>query len=52
MVQPKMEGWEARLDLANELMMRDLADDESRARAATWPRGRVTPTRSGSSAAA
>ena len=27
-VQPKMEGWEARLDLANELMMRDLAGDE------------------------
>jgi anaerobic selenocysteine-containing dehydrogenase len=29
-VQPKMEGWEARLDLANELMMRDLADMSAR----------------------
>ena len=51
-VQPKMDGWEARLDLANELMMRDLARDGARARAATSPRGPTTPTRSASSAGA
>jgi anaerobic selenocysteine-containing dehydrogenase len=29
-VLPKMEGWEARLDLANELMMHDLAEMSAR----------------------
>jgi anaerobic selenocysteine-containing dehydrogenase len=37
-VQPKMEGWDGRLDLANELMMRDLVEYSTRPSgdAASW----------------
>jgi hypothetical protein len=46
-VLPKEDGWEGRLDLANELMMDDLAVITARGHG-DLARGRVTPTRSAS----